>query len=36
LVRLVTSMNDGEANARARLTGFAQVLLPNLDEFIPK
>jgi EpsI family protein len=36
LVRLVTSMNYGEANARARLTGFAQVLLPNLDEFIPK
>jgi EpsI family protein len=36
LVRLVTSMSDGETSARARLTGFAQILLPDLDEFIPK
>jgi EpsI family protein len=36
LVRLVTPMSDGEANARARLVGFTQVLLPYLDEFIPK
>jgi EpsI family protein len=36
LVRLVTSMSDGETNARARLTSFTQVLLPDLDEYIPK
>src|SRR5271169_1077712 len=36
LVRLITPMNDGEAKARARLASFSQVLLPHLDEFIPK
>jgi EpsI family protein len=36
LVRLVTPMNDGEAKARARLTGFTQVLFPKVDALIPK
>ncbi len=36
LVRLITPMSDGEAAARARLASFSQVLLPHLDEFIPK
>jgi EpsI family protein len=36
LVRLVTPMNDGEAKAHARLTGFTQVLFPNVDALIPK
>ncbi|MGC2333752.1 MAG: exosortase C-terminal domain/associated protein EpsI [Candidatus Acidiferrales bacterium] len=36
LVRLVTPMNDGEAEARARLVSFTQVLFPSLDKLIPK
>ena len=35
LVRLVTPMNDGETKAHARLTGFTQVLFPNVDALIP-
>src|SRR5271170_2173833 len=34
LVRLITSMNDGETKARARLVGFAQLLFSPLDELI--
>jgi EpsI family protein len=36
LVRLITPMVDGEAKARARLVGFAQILFPNLDSLIPR
>lgn len=38
LVRLLTpiSGNDGAAAAQARLVKFAQVLFPDLNEFIPK
>jgi EpsI family protein len=36
LVRLITPMRDGEANARARLVSFAQAVSPYLDEFIPR
>ena len=36
LVRLITPINDGEANARMRLTEFVQVLFPDLDAIIPK
>jgi EpsI family protein len=36
LVRLVTPMNDGEANARARLILFTQSIFPDLDNLIPK
>jgi len=36
LVRLITPMNDGEANARMRLVSFAQTLFPDLDAIIPK
>jgi len=36
LVRLITSMGDGEAQARARLVGFTRILFPHLDEFIPR
>jgi len=35
LVRLITPMNDGEANAHARLGSFTQVLFPHLDDVIP-
>ena len=35
LVRLITPMNDGEANAHARLVGFTQVLFPHLNDLIP-
>jgi EpsI family protein len=35
LVRLVTSMNDGEEKARARLESFAQLVFPRLDAIIP-
>ena len=35
LVRLITPMNDGAANAHARLVSFAQVLFPQLDDLIP-
>jgi EpsI family protein len=36
LVRLVTPMNDGEAQAQARLTEFTEVLFPLLQNLIPK
>jgi EpsI family protein len=36
LVRLITPVNDGEANARARLTRFAQDLFPDLDSILPR
>lgn len=35
LVRLVTPMNDGEAQARMRLASFTRVLLPYLENIIP-
>jgi EpsI family protein len=35
LVRLLTPMNDGEVQARARLVNFTQLLFPHLGEFIP-
>jgi EpsI family protein len=35
LVRLVTSMNDGEEKARARLESFAKLVFPRLDAIIP-
>jgi EpsI family protein len=35
LVRLVTPMNDGEAEAHARLVSFARILFPSLDKLIP-
>ncbi len=35
LVRLVTPMEGGEGQARARLVSFTQALFPSLDEFIP-
>lgn len=35
LVRLLTPMKDGEANARARLVSFTQLLFPQLGESIP-
>jgi EpsI family protein len=36
LIRLVTPINDGEDNAKARLLIFAQTLFPVLDEIVPK
>jgi EpsI family protein len=36
LVRLVTSMGDGEVQARNRLVSFTQLLFPPLDELIPR
>ena len=36
LVRVNTTMDDGEANARSRLKSFTQVLFPRLDDLIPK
>jgi EpsI family protein len=36
LVRLITPIRDGEANARAQLVSFTQVVFPYLDEFIPR
>jgi len=36
LVRLITSMSDGEENAKARLLNFAQSVYPSLDSLIPK
>ena len=36
LVRLITPMGDGEAQAHARLVGFTQLLFPHLDELIPR
>lgn len=36
LVRLITTMNDGELQARARLMSFTQLLFPPLDGLIPK
>ena len=35
LVRVITPMNDVEANARARLVGFTQVLFPHLNGMLP-
>jgi len=35
LIRLNTSMSDGEMEARSRLLGFTRVLFPHLDELIP-
>lgn len=35
LVRLITPMEDGEANARSRLVSFTQLLFPHLGESIP-
>jgi EpsI family protein len=35
LVRLVTPMNDGELQARARLVSFTQLLFPHLQSVIP-
>lgn len=35
LVRVVTSSNDGEANARSRLIRFTQVLFPRLNDILP-
>jgi len=35
LVRLVTPMNDGEVQARARLVSFTQLLFPQLERIIP-
>jgi EpsI family protein len=36
LIRMITPMDDGASEARRRLTNFAQVLVPHLDEFIPQ
>jgi EpsI family protein len=36
LVRLNTPMGDGEARARGRLVGFTQLLIPHLDNVIPR
>jgi EpsI family protein len=35
LVRVITSMNDGEDKARARLVSFTQTVFPSLGELIP-
>jgi len=35
LVRVLTPMNDGEDQARARLIAFTQLLFPDLDRLIP-
>jgi EpsI family protein len=35
LVRVVTPIDNGEANARARLLHFTQLLFPQLDQFLP-
>jgi EpsI family protein len=36
LVRLITPVNDGEANARSRLVSFTQNIFPDLDNILPK
>jgi EpsI family protein len=36
LVRLITSMSDGEAQAQSRLVSFTQLLFPNLDGLLPR
>jgi len=36
LIRVNTSMDDGDAEARSRLTNFTQVLFPALDNLIPQ
>jgi len=36
LVRVITSMKDGETRANARLLGFTQILFPNVDAIIPR
>jgi EpsI family protein len=35
LVRVITSMRDGQSDAQARLLRFTQILFPNLDAVIP-
>jgi EpsI family protein len=35
LVRLVTPMNDGEVDARARLVSLTQILFPHLENVLP-
>jgi EpsI family protein len=35
LVRVITPMNDGEADARDRLVAFTQLLFPHLSKLIP-
>lgn len=36
LIRLITPIDGGEAEARARLLSFTQTLFPHIDELIPK
>ncbi len=36
LVRLITSMSDGEVPARARLVSFTQLLFPRLNGLLPR
>jgi EpsI family protein len=36
LVRIVTPIDNDEANARARLLYFTQLLFPHLDQFLPR
>ena len=36
LVRLITSIGDGEPQAKARLVSFTQVLFPHLDGLLPR
>jgi EpsI family protein len=36
LIRVITPVGDEASEAQGRLTNFAQVLVPYLDEFIPK
>lgn len=36
LVRVITPMNDGEANARTRLVSFTQAAFPKIDALLPK
>lgn len=36
LIREITPMDDGEANAQSRLLNFTQILFPNLDALIPR
>ena len=36
LVRVITPMNDGEANARIRLLSLAQAAFPKIDALLPR
>lgn len=36
LVRVITSMKDGETQAQSRLVSFAQLLFPHLDGLLPR